>query len=89
MGHIRKVDLNQKEIVEGLRALGFTVRHTHTVGRGFPDIVIGKYGKNLLVEIKQDGEPLTLDEKEFFDMWQGAVIIGTGIEQIQEEFKYI
>lgn len=86
MTRIRKVDLNQAEIVRGLRALGYTVRHTHTIGQGFPDLVIGKHGHNLLVEVKQPGEKLTADEIEFFNTWQGSVIIGMTVEQIHGEF---
>ena len=83
---IRKTDLNQKEIVQGLRALGYSVRPTHTLGHGFPDLVVGKQGKNLLVEVKRAGEGLTPDEKDFFQIWQGAVIVGISVEQIHEEF---
>lgn len=83
---IRKVDANQKEIVYGLRALGYSVRQTHTIGKGFPDIVIGRDGNNLLVEIKRPGEHLTPDEREFFEIWKGNVIIGTSVEEIHETF---
>ena len=86
MSRIRKVDLNQKEIVRGLRAIGYTVRHTHTIGKGFPDLVIGKSGYNMLVEVKQLGEKLTADEVEFFETWQGSVIVGVTVEQIHGEF---
>lgn len=86
MSRIRKVDLNQKEIVRELRAMGYSVRHTHIIGKGFPDIVIGGYGCNLLVEIKRPGEPLTSDEKDFFETWKGIAIIGYNAEQIHNEF---
>ena len=88
MTYARRVDLNQAEIVRGLRALGYSVRHTHSIGKGFPDIVIGKHGNNLLVEIKQDeNEKLTHDELEFFASWQGAVMIGYSVEGIHAEFE--
>jgi len=85
----RKVDLNQREIVQGLRALGYTVRHTYTIGKGFPDLVIAKYGINLLVEVKRPGEKLTADEIEFFETWKGAAVIGISAEQINTEFERI
>lgn len=44
-----RVDDNQAEIVKVLRQLGATVRPTHTVGDGFPDLVVGWRGKNYLV----------------------------------------
>jgi len=83
----RKIDLNQREIVQGLRALGYTVRPTHTIGRGFPDLAIGKAGLTLLVEVKRPGEKLTADEIEFFETWRGAAIIGISVEQIHSEFE--
>ena len=82
----RKKDLNQTEIVRGLRAIGYSVRSTHTIGQGFPDVVIGKHGINLLVEIKQAGEKLTLDEQEFFAAWNGSVIVGCSVDEINTEF---
>ena len=87
MSRVRKVDKNQPEIVRGLRELGYSVRHTHIIGEGFPDIVIGRNGMNLLVEIKQAGEWLTPDEREFFDTWRGCAIIGTSVEEIHEAFQ--
>lgn len=84
---IRKVDINQKEIVYGLRALGYTVRHTHTVGHGFPDIAIGKNGVTVLVEIKRHGEELTEQERDFFTLWSGAAMIGYDVEQIHADFE--
>lgn len=86
MRRAAKVDLNQKQIVRELRALGFSVRHTHTIGQGFPDLVIGMGGITMLVEVKQEGETLTPDEREFFDTWGGAVIIGYSTEQIAADF---
>ena len=86
MRRAAKVDLNQRQIVRELRAMGFSVRHTHTIGQGFPDLVIGKGGVNLLVEVKREGEQLTADEKEFFASWNGYVIIGYSAEQIQQAF---
>lgn len=63
-----KVDSNQAEIVDALRALGFHVMLTHTLGQGAPDIVVTGYSdhtdsvKALLVEIKSDKGKLTHDE---------------------------
>lgn len=46
------------------------------VGDGFPDIVVGRYRQNVLVEIKDGEKPpskraLTPDEIEFRDGWLG------------------
>jgi hypothetical protein len=39
MGHKKRTDRNQAEIVKALRQVGASVGHTHEVGKGFPDIV--------------------------------------------------
>ena len=44
-------DKNHKEITNAFRAEGFSVKSTHQL-KGFCDCVIGKYGKNFLIEIK-------------------------------------
>lgn len=35
-----RTDANQPEIVKALREHGFHVAHTHTIGKGFPDVVV-------------------------------------------------
>lgn len=75
-----RVDDNQGEIVATLRQLGATVYLTHTVGGGFPDLVVGWRGKNYLVEVK-DGDKapsareLTPAEQDFHATWKGSVLI--------------
>ena len=87
MSRARRIDLNQQQIVAELRSLGYSVRHTHTIGHGFPDIAIGKNGITVLVEIKRPGEKLTPDEREFFEIWKGAAIVATSTEQVHEQFQ--
>ena len=45
-----KTDVNQKAVVEQLRAIGATVAITSQLGKGFPDIVVGYGGDNYLFE---------------------------------------
>jgi len=86
-----RTDSNQKEIVKSFRKLGCTVTHTHAVGKGFPDIVIGFQGNNYLIEIK-DGmkspsqRRLTDDEQKWHDEWKGSVHI---IESISDVHIFI
>jgi hypothetical protein len=48
MSFRKRVDRNQPEIVDALRQAGASVGHTHTVGQGFPDIVVGVPGLTLV-----------------------------------------
>jgi Holliday junction resolvase len=68
----RRVDMNQRNIIEALRDVGATVTDTHSLGKGFPDIVVGHAGLNYLFEIKHpENGSLTPDEKNFRVTWAG------------------
>lgn len=67
-------DGNQTEIERDLRSLGFAVHSTHALGSGFPDLVIGDYHFNFLVEVKPTAKAkLTADEDEWHRRWEGQV----------------
>lgn len=48
MSFKKRVDRNQPEIVKALREQGASVAHTHQIGQGFPDIVVGVQGLTLV-----------------------------------------
>lgn len=78
----RRVDANQAEIVEALRAVGASVYVTSAVGDGFPDLLVSHRGRLLLMEIKRgDLSPsrraLTDRERAFHDEWRGHVVVVT------------
>lgn len=87
----KQIDRNQPSIVKELRKLGCSVAITSILGKGFPDIVVGRAGKNYLLEIKDGDKPpsareLTPDEKEFHSNWQGQITV---INNIEEAIKII
>jgi hypothetical protein len=49
MRRAAKVDNNQKTLVAAFRGMGASVRHTHMIGDGFPDIAVGYANKTVLV----------------------------------------
>jgi hypothetical protein len=88
-----KADENQPQIVDELRDLGFMVTHTHTLGQGRPDIVVGGYRRRykcnalLWVEIKMPGKKKTRLEEQFHEEWADMpVIAATSTEEIVEWF---
>ena len=90
MRRAAKVDANQKEVVDALRKAGFDVRHTHQIGMGFPDVIVGVGGHNLLFEIKDGKKPpsaqkLTPFEADFHRDWPGHVSIVTSAEDAIEQ----
>jgi hypothetical protein len=74
-GAPRKVDANQPAIVAELRQAGCSVTDTHTLGAGFPDLVVGRMGATWLFEVKVPGGTLTDDERTWFDEWRGQAAI--------------
>jgi len=80
MRRAAKIDGNQNEIVDALRAVGAQVAVTSAVGNGFPDLVVGYMHKGVrrvyMIEIK-DGElppsarKLTPEQARFHREWFG------------------
>lgn len=80
-----KVDANQKEIVDALRAIGCTVQHLHAVGQGCPDLLVGRGQVNYLIEVKdgakvKSAQKLTPQQVEWHGMWRGTVNIATCVD---------
>ena len=79
---------NQKEIVAKLRDIGCSVLHTHQLGKGAPDIIIGFNNHNYLIELKDGNksksqQKLTPDEVEFQKEWKGNYHVCNSLEQIK------
>lgn len=84
-----RVDSNQKKIVSELRKLGCSILHTHQLGKGAPDIIVGYNGKNYLIEIKDGSkslsqQKLTKDELQFKSDWKGSYYVCNSTEQVKE-----
>ena len=82
--NVRRVDGNQKEIVECLRKVGMSVLILSSQGHGCPDILVGHAGRNYLFEIKAPGGHLTEDEIEFATGWGGHVALVYSFSDIIE-----
>jgi hypothetical protein len=69
-------DANQDEIVKGLRAAGATVIITTHIGHGFPDLLCGWNGRNVLLEIKNPATAYgrrgaKLNQLTWAEQWEG------------------
>lgn len=90
----KRVDANQAQIVTELRAMGYKVAHTHELGKGKPDIIVGGmrwFGRIALlwVEIKSPGEKLTGSEPKFHDEWKELpIIIAFHTKDITDWFEF-
>ena len=77
--YARRVDDNQTDIVDALRACGATVR-VISQGNGIPDLLVGYNGFTILCEVKDGQKPpsarkLTEAEQKFFDEWRGGMLV--------------
>ena len=89
----KRVDDNQREIVNFFRRAGCSVLILSAVGKGCPDAIVGLQlpngaRRNFLIEIKNGNRPpsgqlLTEMEQHFFDTWKGQVMIINSIEKAQ------
>ena len=82
-----RTDSNQQQIIDELRAIGVSVRPTHQVGSGFPDLVVGFRGVTLLVEVKTPTGRLTPEQIFFFDDWRGAAMVAETAEDVLHELE--
>lgn len=74
--YAKRVDSNQKEIVKVFKDLGCSVFDTSRLGQGFPDLVIGKNQKTVLVEIKKDDKAKFTAAQDLFMMnWRGSTVV--------------
>lgn len=79
--HARRVDANQKEIVQALRDAGCTVEVLSDVGRGVPDLLVGLRCRNFLLEVKVPGEDLTEDQVKWHGKWRGLAKVVRSVEE--------
>lgn len=85
MRRAARVDSSHGAIVAALRAGGATVQSLAAVGDGCPDLLVGLYGHNLLVEIKDGTKPpsarrLTPEQERWHAAWTGQVAIVCSVE---------
>lgn len=75
MSRARKVDARQKTVVECFRQLGCSVELLYMVGGGFPDLLVGLFGENVLVEVKEEKKGLRPNQSEWAASWRGGPVI--------------
>ena len=73
-------DANQAEIMDALRAVGAEVESLHRVGRGCPDLLVGIFGKNYLMEIKSPRGRLLVTQRIWHRRWPGQVCVVRSVE---------
>ena len=88
----RRIDDNQTEIVQALRAIGATVAITSAQGHGFPDLCVGIFKRTYLLEVKNPNQPksaqaLTAEEAIWHNEWKGQVAIVRNVTEAIEAIQ--
>jgi Holliday junction resolvase len=81
-----KVDANQGQIVDALRAIGVSVQSLASIGKGCPDLIAAKGDKCWVVEVKGEKGRLTPDQEKWIGNWRGTVHI---IRTVDEALKLV
>ncbi len=79
MRYAPKLDANQEEIVRLLRQCGCSVQSLASVGSGCPDLLVGRQGRNWLLEVKDGSryasqQRLTPLQAVWHEAWRGQVV---------------
>ena len=91
MRRAAKTDDNQAAIVDALRDAGCSVVSLAAVGKGVPDICVGRAGKSYLLEIKDGAKPpskrtLTSEQRYFHSIWKGHAVV---VKDVAEAFEAV
>lgn len=84
--HSSKRDANHGEIVRALLAVGCTVVDLHAVGKGAPDLLVGRKGLNYLLEVKAGRGQLSDGQLEWHQTWFGQV---TTVRTVDEAWRAV
>ena len=76
-----KRDANEPTIIDYFRWHGYSVEQIS--GKGVPDLLLGKDGKNYIVEVKGEGKNLNQNQKEWHANWLGQIAICRTTEDAQ------
>lgn len=72
-GRRKRVDRNQKIIVDALRQAGVAVAFLSHAGGGLPDLLCSTHERTWLIEVKTKDGKLKPDQTRFFASWPGEI----------------
>lgn len=82
MRRASKVDGNQEQIVRALRAVGCSVLSLAPLGRGAPDLLVGRNRSTWLLELKVGREKVNDAQAMFREGWRGCpVVVARSVEE--------
>jgi hypothetical protein len=93
MRRAARTDENHSEIIKAFRKYGCSVLDTSQLGGGAPDVIIGRWGRCVCVEIKDGAKvpsarKLTPLEVKFKREWKGAYALVESLDDVGFCVKY-
>ena len=83
-------DNNHTEIVKCFRDNGFSVVSLASLGKGVPDLIVGRDNCNYLVEVKNGAKAkLTPQQVKFSNDWLGQYTVIRSVEDIANNWTDI
>ena len=95
MRRAARTDNTHASMARELQQVGFCVVHTHTLGSGFPDLLISRNGVWALVEAKTPKgrktalERRSADQIEWHSKAKGPIITAYSAVEVLYEFKLL
>ena len=75
MRRASKKDINHNEIAAAFEKAGCSVADTSQLGSNFPDMVVARRGRTILVEIKYNRGRPTKGQQKFLEEWRGKSFV--------------
>lgn len=79
-GRRKRIDQNQRDIADALRAAGVSVCIISSAGDGIPDLLVSTHERTWLIEVKGPKGTLTEDQARFAATWRGEIQLVRSIE---------
>ncbi len=82
-------DINEREIIKGLRDIGATVEQLaprDKIAR-VPDLLVGWAGMNFLFEVKRPGQELREKQEKWHNAWKGQCDKISSLDEALEKMR--
>ena len=69
--HVKRRDANHAEIVTAFQQCGYSVLDLSQVGGGCPDLLVGRRGRDYLIEVKSSRGRVSNEQSSWTREWLG------------------
>lgn len=69
--HVKRRDLNHGDIVAAFQRCGYSVLDLSQVGGGCPDLLVGRRGRDRLIEVKAGRGRVSDEQRRWAQTWSG------------------